>query len=70
MKMEEDVNQQINTTQSVGVGYQCNDGSVIDNSIPNSIISAIMERKCVIFIGAGMSIEAGLPSGKELAEKL
>ncbi len=29
-----------------------------------------MERKCIFFIGAGMSIEAGLPSGRELADKL
>jgi len=29
-----------------------------------------MERKCIFFVGAGMSIEAGLPSGKELASIL
>lgn len=42
----------------------------MDNMIPDDIISAIMKRECIIFVGAGMSIDAGLPSSKELVEKL
>lgn len=38
--------------------------------IPNEIVDWIMKRECVIFVGAGVSIDAGLPSGKRLAEKL
>lgn len=41
-----------------------------NNIIPDNIIAPIMRRDCLIFIGAGMSIEAGLPSGSDLAKKL
>jgi len=40
------------------------------DDIPDDIIQEIMNRRCLFFIGAGMAIEAGLPSGKELAEDL
>lgn len=39
-------------------------------TFPESIPDEIMKRQCVFFIGAGMSIEAGLPSGKDLAISL
>ena len=42
----------------------------MEKKIPDNIISEIMKRDCLLFIGAGLSIEAGLPSGKDLAEKL
>lgn len=38
--------------------------------IPEEIVRKIMKRQCVFFIGAGLSIEAGLPSGKDLANEL
>lgn len=38
--------------------------------ISNDIITEIMKRRCLFFIGAGMAIEAGLPSGKQIAEDL
>lgn len=40
------------------------------DDIPDDIITEIMNRRCLFFIGAGMAIEAGLPSGKQLAEDL
>ena len=38
--------------------------------IPDEIIEWILKRDCIIFIGAGMSMDAGLLGGQQLAEKL
>ena len=38
--------------------------------IPDQLLDAIAKRECIFFIGAGLSIEAGLPSSQEIAEKL
>lgn len=38
--------------------------------IPRQIIDAMYERKCLFFIGSGMSKEAGLPSASDLTEIL
>lgn len=38
--------------------------------IPDDVLNEIMSRRCLFFIGAGMAIEAGLPSGSQLAEDL
>lgn len=40
------------------------------DEIPDNLVTEIMNRRCLLFIGAGMAIEAGLPSGKQLAEVL
>jgi len=42
----------------------------MDDMISDYLISAIMKRECIMFVGAGMSIDAGLPSSGELAERL
>lgn len=42
----------------------------MDDAIPDYVISAVMKRECILFVGAGMSIDAGLPSSRKLAEKL
>lgn len=39
-------------------------------TIPNQLLTSIINRDCVFYIGAGLSIDAGLPSGKELAKIL
>ena len=38
--------------------------------IPEQLLDAIAKRECVFFIGAGLSIEAGLPSGQKIAKEL
>lgn len=38
------------------------------SKIPESIIDHLLDRKCLFFIGSGMSSEAGLPSTKDLVE--
>ena len=41
-----------------------------DIQIPDQLLTAISHRDCVFFIGAGFSIDAGLPDGKEITQKL
>jgi hypothetical protein len=38
--------------------------------LPLQLISAVAQRNCVFYIGSGISMEAGLPSGKALSEHL
>ena len=38
--------------------------------IPEDLREAVVNRECLIFVGAGMSKEAGLPSGDDLAALL
>lgn len=38
--------------------------------IPDQLVTSILHRECVFFIGAGLSIDAGLPSGDRMAQKL
>ena len=40
------------------------------SKIPQQIIDAMYERKCLFFIGSGMSTEAGLPSTQDLTDLL
>jgi len=40
------------------------------DDIVDLLLKDIVERKCIFFIGAGMAIDAGLPSGKHLTEIL
>lgn len=42
----------------------------MDGNDKDILISDLTKRKCLIFIGAGMSIAAGLPSGQDLTDKL
>lgn len=39
-------------------------------SLPPQLIKAVIEDRCVLFFGAGVSCDMGLPSGKELAHLL
>jgi hypothetical protein len=41
-----------------------------DIQIPDQLLTAISHRDCVFFIGAGFSIDAGLPGGNKIAQKL
>ncbi|HDH44220.1 MAG TPA: hypothetical protein ENG66_02285 [Thermococcus sp.] len=42
----------------------------MEQRLPNQIIDSLLERKCLFFIGAGVSTEAGLPSTQEIVEHL
>jgi NAD-dependent SIR2 family protein deacetylase len=39
-------------------------------NIPDQLISAISNRNCVFYIGAGFSIDAGIPGGRQIAQEL
>jgi NAD-dependent SIR2 family protein deacetylase len=39
-------------------------------SIPPQLMKAVREQRCVLFLGAGVSVNAGLPSGKEVSNLL
>ena len=39
-------------------------------SIPPKLISAITKNKCVVFVGAGLSVGAGLPNWEELLKQV
>ena len=39
-------------------------------SIPPKLISAIKKNKCVVFVGAGLSVGAGLPNWEELLKQV
>src|SRR5437763_1314137 len=39
-------------------------------SLPPQLVKSVIEDRCVLFLGAGVSSGAGLPSGKELAHVL
>ncbi len=42
----------------------------IDQVVPQDLLQAIREGECILFVGAGLSKEAGYPDGRELARKL
>lgn len=39
-------------------------------TIPDDLLDDIQNRECLIFVGSGMSKEAGLPSADDLTEVL
>src|ERR1043165_2152448 len=42
----------------------------INNNLPPQLLKALEQNRCVLFLGAGVSANAGLPSGKELSHLL
>jgi len=42
----------------------------IQNSIPAPLIEAVKNRKCILFVGSGLSVAAGYPTWKSLVAKL
>ena len=40
------------------------------NLIPSELLRKIRENQCILFVGAGLSYEAGLPRASDLAERL
>jgi hypothetical protein len=42
----------------------------MQNSIPAPLIEAVKERKCILFVGSGLSVAAGYPTWKSLVDKL
>lgn len=42
----------------------------IQNFIPAPLIEAVKKRKCILFVGSGLSVAAGYPNWKTLVDKL
>jgi len=42
----------------------------LQNFIPSPLIEAVKKRKCILFVGSGLSVAAGYPTWKSLVDKL